>query len=534
LILNDRKISRELIQELSDRAEDDWVPFDIAKQEGMYLSVYFKYVKESKQKPTPIFFAVTENGVIVHNKDLSSLLLNKKWAIGQIKLFQNKSPGFNLSNYIISVVPSLSIGLRMGSIEVVHPLIKTAQLMPKVESYLMKTKFHRDHILHQVRVAVLLRYILRELLRSRNFPPGFSSPHCVLNGFHPDIIMSIGFLAGLFHDIGLTLTELRNNERMGDILGRDFCQYLLGLFSVSEDITPKDVNAVKNLDLNNHFYYKRKEFDRFFLPPYKEEFVPKISVLALLRVFSLPLLGLPTLIVGYGATRNYFNAVFPPHTQKSIKELPSDVVKQVNTRGLLHALPSESKPFYMVLNLRLVHTLYEELIRGYQSLDHGVIAALSLMRGFVNWELSQAIAHHNLSNIKINDVGFPYSCLLVLCDELQEWDRPFSFNPNMQTMNSIEIKINENSIEATLDYRKSNISYGSPWKFEKALKDKISNLGRMQLFYLKLLLRIIDLKGNEYKIFNCHSCKNVISDNIVDEKCEIEQQNECPFCNESI
>jgi hypothetical protein len=87
----------------------------------------------------------------------------------------------------------------------------------------------------------------------------------------------------------------------------------------------------------------------------------------------------------------------------------------------------------------------QKVFEGYRKKDHGIISALIVRDAFGNnWRDSfivpgiQAMAMHNLIKKPILFDVNPLAFLLMLCDEIQEWDRPSRMAGHFQLINPIK------------------------------------------------------------------------------------------------
>jgi len=438
------------------------------------------------------------------------LLINRRWVENQIKDFESDRD-FDLSKFIIAMCPSYGVEIKVSNqvdANIKYAFLNFARIMPRFEKDLMRKKFHRDHVMHQVKVAFLMEYILKELWKTEWSSKLFPELKAQYSLSPPPEIIDCYFLAGFFHDVGLPIREISSKfESASNALGRDLCNTLAALYYLPK---LKDVDKLweklRNLDLNEFLF---KEHVRITQKD------PEI-ILSLLKAFSIPIL--IRYLSPEAIEKGY---ILPAHTPKQIRMWDNSVKRHIHpVKGSCYFRP----------RLSLIHKVFTKLTEGYQLEDHGILGALLLAQNMVPLPAAQAIAHHNLANLIIDDLGFPLSCLLIICDELQEWSRPFSQDPTVKTMESIELDVRESTIEAVLDYRKSINLYKSPWRFEKTLRDKITNLGRVTLNILNFSMTIIDPGGSKYKIFKCPQCDRIISDHKVDIHFRVKPQNSCPYC----
>ena len=147
-----------------------------------------------------------------------------------------------------------------------------------------------------------------------------------------------------------------------------------------------------------------------------------------------------------------------------------------------------------------------DLMQGTTQAEHGALGAIVVLHTF-HGHLEDSILQDIVSSISLHDApcSFVFSenklaGLLVLSDELQEWDRPFidraSFEKVLR-LDFVDLDLSNSSIRARLDYYKTSsiegyipVEVNEIDNFEK----KKSNLARMSLPF-ELLIQTKDRDG---------------------------------------
>ena len=265
----------------------------------------------------------------------------------------------------------------------------------------MTEAYYRDHILHQIRVAVLGDYLLTQIF-------AFPQPKSLVNlasellDMDEEEVRRCWWIAALFHDIGMPIARL--NENLEVMISDMVKAYELDFMLPSRSIlnlqsTPKNTEL---LDL-------------------------------ILNRFS-----------------------------GNVKEL----IK--NASGL----------------------------RG-GSLDHGVIGALSLLATVsrnsrstekLYLEAAYAICAHSLNGLSLSFEDNPLGFLLVICDEMQEWNRdvkaqePRGFRPLAQKVRltkSMTLTLSEIEVHGKIVFEDQKGKDRCGFQFDKLVEDKRQNLARL-------------------------------------------------------
>lgn len=198
-------------------------------------------------------------------------------------------------------------------------------------------------------------------------------------------------------------------------------------------------------------------------------------------------------------------------------------------------------------------TLLKELENAVNNRDHGVLSAL-VIADFLLPSSTRAIAFHNDETIDIWFPRFPVAFLLVLADELQEWQRPWMKNDGryIYALDAIDLKLscksgnraslrNPPSLEVKMDYSIRAQELGSTdFDFVKLYKSKCKNLGRLislrqeNKVFPQLTITMIGPEGEEFAISTCINCgRQAPSHEILREEGKINTQRraKCLYCD---
>lgn len=200
--------------------------------------------------------------------------------------------------------------------------------------------------------------------------------------------------------------------------------------------------------------------------------------------------------------------------------------------------------------------LLEKLEEAVNNRDHGVLSALNLA-DYLLPSSTRAIAFHNDDSIDIWFAKFPVAFLLVLADELQEWQRPWMRSDGRYTyaLDAVELQLSHKkataaslvqplSIEVKMNYKeRAGELEHTPFDFSRLYAGKCKNLGRLISLvhsndepFPRLKITMKSPKGQEFVISTCGKCgRQVPSHEIIREgdRTTTRRQVECPYCGEN-
>jgi hypothetical protein len=201
----------------------------------------------------------------------------------------------------------------------------------------------------------------------------------------------------------------------------------------------------------------------------------------------------------------------------------SDIQEKVNK--MMSSYPGIS--FSQYATFRLNESIYQKIKRvfgkdsGEFCLDllesatrgnHGALAGIVLLDTFLG-HLDKEILQNVITSVCLHDyfpcqVNFqdcPIGCLLVICDELQEWDRPFAdqlARGKVLKLDFIDLRLSESLIQMNLDYATTTsiegyvpIEINEKRNFEK----KEKNLSRLLLPF-NIAVNMVDREGKRWQI----------------------------------
>lgn len=140
------------------------------------------------------------------------------------------------------------------------------------------------------------------------------------------------------------------------------------------------------------------------------------------------------------------------------------------------------------------------------SSDHGVLSGIQLES--LPLESRQAIALHNIKNVKIDPMEAPIAFFLVLCDETQEWGRWVKSDKNPEEFfvpcEKIQWEVDNGKFLVKVSFKEKENEikrYKPNFSVKKLVNDKFKSLSRLIVpedFEIKF--SVIDLEGDETTI----------------------------------
>jgi len=146
--------------------------------------------------------------------------------------------------------------------------------------------------------------------------------------------------------------------------------------------------------------------------------------------------------------------------------------------------------------------------------DHGVLAGLLL--NHFSTEVRQAMALHNLTDLKIDILKSPLAFFLVVCDVMQEWGRLLQDDQGKYfiPLSRIDWHLNEKELGVIIDFTKSKVDIQSrkqDFDRQKIAQDKWKNLRRLHIpkeLGLHIEFDVTGLDGSDSIVFDgqkwCH------------------------------
>lgn len=363
-------------------------------------------------------------------------------------------------------------------------LVKYIDAFSVYQSFLFYSKkWYRDHLLHAIRVMWMIEKIigdkgwyqiyqesskhrLNKLLCDKNYTTeNFFNAICNCGGLEKlkDECQRNGLVAGLFHDLMYPVSSLFKEKG-----ARCSCIFRVLPYFVSLVCKKKKIvsNSTKiDAEIENLGKIAIPFFESRFLESELMRTLHKFSQNETINDDQLNSSEIPDL---------YWN-----EAKQKIKELQDYYTKRKNE--------------------------YCEKFLVY-SYDHGVLGGTWLRS--LPLESRQAIAIHNIKDVKIDSMEMPIAFFLVLSDEAQEWGRWIKSDKNPEEFFVPREKIQwevDNSkflVKINFNEKKEEIKkYKPTFNVKKLVDDKFKSLSRLIVPNdLNIVFSIIGLEGEEWRI----------------------------------
>lgn len=345
------------------------------------------------------------------------------------------------------------------------------------------------------------------------------------------------FAAGLFHDIGISI--------------RAFPRFISHL--LSPIVTRQQLELSTSEDVRALLLFLAHDETMGYWRALYPDYVKKLGVRQWIKNQLLD--------------KNMFNSVKPSHILRFEEFLADHSIFEEYRPEVSTELGSKTRCFQVLDSFvspfrhhilaggpaSIDRKLLKKLETAVDNRDHGLLSALTVA-DYLLPSSTRAIAFHNDDSIDIWFAKFPVAFLLVLADELQEWQRPWMRNDGRYTyaLDAVDLQlsydndtglslVHPSSLVVKMDYSsRAQQLEGTSFDFFKLYRSKCKNLGRLLSLrhgdrpFPQLRITMISPEGEEFIISTCSSCgRQAPSHEIVREEggFSARPRAECPYCS---
>lgn len=394
------------------KLDDDWVRSQLVEKFPFPLRLRYK-LKFFWEKVEPILrisgFSVPLVSISLSTEIIADLIRKEikeeKTFIGHSKILESRGLG-SVARNMQSVIDGL----------------------PDFQAYIYATdEFYRDHIEHQIRVAVLGNFLLSqrfnlgtEETRLVNIVSSNMNYSRTGSNINEEDVRKAWWVASLFHDIGMPVEKLARN--FNKVLKSDLAEAYQDL-----NLNVPEINdPIPDEDRNRSFFE------------------------VLTEGFSRPVQRKLKMALGWEREAKVdHGAVSALFLLKSIPDITSS-----DTREIKDFLESKYQPYLIAAKAILLHNLYQE--------DNCV---------------------------EIDSLRNPLAYLLICCDEMQEWGREVNIkdrrllDPRFRKVQLVErslLEMFDREVKLSFKYKNQKAKDMCRFAFDYYFSDKEKNIGRLE------------------------------------------------------